>query len=97
VLEGKTDGKRASVGSVLRLSKKCAEIALDRPVEMLTNLKMNFRDVDENLAIKFFYGKVFENAAPNEKIHLVRFTSLPPEIDAYFQSHRQHSQISHTQ
>ena len=97
VLEGKTDGKRASVGSVLRLSKKCAEIALDRPVEMLTNLKMNFGDVDENLAIKFFYGKVFENAAPNEKIHLVRFTSLPPEIDAYFQSHRQHSQISHTQ
>jgi class 3 adenylate cyclase len=97
VLEGKTDGKRESVGSVMRLSKKGAEIALDRPVEMLTNLKMNFRDVDENLAIKFFYGKVFENATVNEKIHLVRFTSLPPEIDAYFQSHRQHSQISHTQ
>ena len=91
VLEGKTDGRRESVGSVVRLSKKCAEIALDRPVETLTNLKMNFRDVDENLAIKFFYGKVFENAAPNKKIHLVRFTSLPPEIDAYFQSHRQHS------
>jgi class 3 adenylate cyclase len=91
VLEGKTDGRRESVGSVVRLSKKCAEIALDRPVETLTNLKMNFRDVDENLAIKFFYGKVFENAAPNKKIQLVRFTSLPPEIDAYFQSHRQHS------
>jgi len=91
VLEGKTDGRRESVGSVVRLSKKCAEIALDRPVETLTNLKMNFRDVDENLAIKLFYGKVFENATPNKKIHLVRFTSLPPEIDAYFQSHRQHS------
>ena len=97
VLEGKTDGRRESVGSVLRLSKKGAEIALDRPVETLTNLKMNFRDVDENLAIKFFYGKIFENATPSEKIHLVRFTSLPPEIDAYFQSHRQHSLISNTQ
>jgi hypothetical protein len=63
---------------------------------MLTNLKMNLRDVDENLAIKFFYGKVFENSTTNEKIHLVRFTSLPPEIDAYFQSHRQHSATAHT-
>ena len=96
VLEGKTDGKRESAGSVIRLSKKGAEITLDRPVGMLTNLKMNLRDVDENLAIKFFYGKVFENSTTNEKIHLVRFTSLPPEIDAYFQSHRQHSTIAHT-
>ena len=96
VLQGKTVGKRELSGSVIRLSKKCAEVIIDQPVEMLSNLKMNLRDVDENLAIKYFYGKVVEIKTKSEKIHTVRFTSLPPEIDAYFQSHRQHSRISHT-
>jgi len=96
VLQGKTVGKRELSGSVIRLSKKCAELIIDQPVEMLSNLKMNLRDVDENLAIKYFYGKVVESKTKSEKIHTVRFTSLPPEIDAYFQSHRQHSRISHT-
>jgi hypothetical protein len=54
---------------------------------------MNLRDVDKNLVIKYFYGKVIEQAEKNEKIHMVRFTSVPPEIDAYFQSHLQHSMI----
>jgi class 3 adenylate cyclase len=96
VLEGKTDGKRRLDGSVIRLSKKCAEIVLDRPVEILKNLKLNLRDVDENLSIKHFYGKVIEYQDNNKKVHLVRFTSVPPEVDAYFQSHRQHSAILHT-
>ncbi len=94
VLEGKTDAERGLAGSVIRLSKKGAEILSDAPLEVLTNLKMNLRDVDANLAVKHFYGKVIEGAAKNEKIHLVRFTSVPPEIDAYFQSHRLHSSIS---
>lgn len=96
VLQGKSVGKRELGGSVIRLSKKCAEVLTNQPLEMLLNLKMNLRDVDENLAIKYFYGKVIENGTESEKIHTVRFTSLPPEIDAYFQSHRQHSTISHT-
>ena len=93
VLEGKADGKRGLDGSMIRLSKKGAEILFDKPVEMLTNLKMNLRDVDANLAIKHFYGKVIGYPGKNEKIHMVRFTSVPPEVDAYFQSHRQHSEI----
>jgi hypothetical protein len=96
VLEGKTDGKRGLDGSVIRLSKKSAEIILDRPVEILKNLKLNLRDVDENLSIKHFYGKVIEHQDNNKMVHLVRFTSVPPEVDAYFQSHRQHSAILHT-
>ncbi len=95
VLEGKTDAERELDGSMIRLSKKCAEILLNGFVGVLTNLKMNLRDVDANLAIRYFYGKVIEYAGKNEKIHLVRFTSVPPEIDAYFQSHRQHSTILH--
>jgi len=76
---------------LIRLSKKCAEIVLDGPVEILTNLKMNLRDVDENLVIKDFYGKVIENSWQKEHVQLVRFTSVPSEVDAYFQSHRQHA------
>jgi len=91
VLEGKAVGKIGLEGYVIRLSRKCAEIVLDAPLEMLTNLKMNLADVYENLANKDFYGKVIEQPANNEQIHLVRFTSVPSEVDAYFQSHLQHA------
>ena len=29
-----------------------------------------------------------ERSGENGQTHVVRFTSLPPEVDAYFQSHR---------
>jgi len=90
-LEGKDVGKKGLQGSVVRLSKKCAEIILDRPLEMLTNLKMNLGDVDENLSARDFYGKVVERTGENGEGHVIRFTSVPSEVDAYFQSHRQHA------
>jgi class 3 adenylate cyclase len=89
VLEGKDVGKKGLEGSVVRLSNKCAEIILDRPLEMLTNLKMNLGDVDEKLSARDFYGKVIERSGKKEPTQLVRFTSVPPEVDAYFQAHRQ--------
>jgi len=91
VLEGKAVGKIGLEGSMIRLSRKCAEIVLDAPVMMLANLKLNLGNVDENLALKDFYGKVIEQLNNNEQSHLVRFTSVPPEVDAYFQSHLQHA------
>ncbi len=91
MLEGKDVGKKGLEGSVLRLSTKSAEVALDTPVKILTNLKMNLGDVDENLGARDFYGKVIERSGENGQTHVIRFTSLPPEVDAYFQSHRQHA------
>jgi hypothetical protein len=58
---------------------------------MLANIKMNLEDVDENLSIRDFYGKVIEHPGNNEDVRMVRFTSVPSEVDAYFQSHRQHA------
>ncbi len=87
VLEGKDVGKKGLQGSVVRLSKKCAEIILDRPLEMLTNLKMNLGDVDEKLSARDFYGKVIERPGKIGQSHVVRFTSVPSEVDAYFQAH----------
>jgi PAS domain S-box-containing protein len=91
MLEGKDVGKTGLGGSVFRLSKSSAEVVFDAPVKTLTNLKMNLGDVDENLAARDFYGKVIDRSGEDEQTHLVRFTSVPPEVDAYFQSHRQHA------
>lgn len=90
VLEGKDAGGKGLQGSVIRLSEKTAVIAMYEPFEPLTNLKMNLEDVDEKLSVKYFYGKVIEHSEENAQTYVVRFTSIPPEVDAYFQSHRQH-------
>ena len=91
VLEGKDIGRKGLKGSMVRLSKTWAEIALGAPVEMLTNLKMNLGDVDENLSARHFYGKVIKRSGEKGPTQLIRLTSVPPEVDAYFQALRQHA------
>ena len=90
-LEGKDIGKKGLGGSVIRLSEGCAEITLSGPVEILTNLKMNFMDVDEKLSAKDFYGKVIKRSEEYEQAYVVHFTSVPPEVDAYFQALRKYA------
>jgi adenylate cyclase len=89
VLAGKDVGKKELQGFVVRLSKNCAEIKLGGPVDVLTNLKMNLANVDEKLSARDFYGKVIEGLGNKGPKQLIRFTSVPPEIDAYFQAHIQ--------
>lgn len=91
VLEGKDVVKKGLKGVIAQLSKNCAEITLGIPVEVMTNLKMNLADVDEKLSARNFYGKVIERSGEEEQIHLVHFTSVPPEVDAYFQAHMQYA------
>ena len=91
VLEGKNIGKKELEGSVIKLTKNCAEMSLAGPISILTNLKMSLRDVDEKLSNKHFYGKVVERSGKGGPTQLIRFTSVPPEIDAYFQAHLQHT------
>jgi len=89
ILEGEDIGKKGLQGTVVRLAKNCAEIILKDPVDKLTNLKMNLGDVDENLSVRDFYGKVLRNTDEDGETHLVHFTSVPPSVDAYFQAFRQ--------
>ena len=91
VLEDKNIGKKGLKGSIVRVSKNCAEIKLSVPVEVMSNLKMNLGDVDEKLSSKDFYGKVIKRSEEKGEIHIVRFTSVPPEIDAYFQALMQYA------
>ena len=92
VLEGKDVGREGLEGSIIRISKNSAEIALGTPPETMTDLRLNLADVDEKLSVKNFYGKVMTPAEGEGPIYLVYFTSLPPEVDAYFQAHRRHAE-----
>jgi adenylate cyclase len=91
LLESKDVGAEKHTGFISRLSKNGAEIILSEPVSILANLKMNLGDVDEKLAAKDFYGKAIKQAEDDEQIYAVRFTSVPPEVDAYLQALRQHA------
>ena len=52
---------------------------------------MNLGQVDEGLMGKDFYGKVIGHSADSRETHLVRFTSVPPEVGSYFQAHREYA------
>ena len=90
VLGGKHVAKQGVKGRIVRLSKKSCEVALTEPLALLANLKMNLEDVDEELRAKDFYGKVIEQSRAEASAYLVRFTAIPPEINAYFQALRQY-------
>jgi len=91
VLEGKHVEKKGVECFMTRLSRKCAEIILAEPVELLNNLKMNLVEVDQELACKDFYGKVIGHSGEERHSHVVRFTSVPAEVRSYFQAHRQYA------
>jgi len=91
ILEGKHVGKEGLECFVVRLSKKSAEIVLDEPIEQFTNLKLNLKDVYEELAVKDFYGKITELSGKDGNRCLIRFTSVPPEVVSYFLAHQQYA------
>ena len=91
IIGGKHVSKKGHLGQVIRLSRKGAEIELKEPFEILTNLKMNLGKVTEELAAKDFYGKIIEREGKSAQTQMVRFTSVPPEVDGYFQAHLQYN------
>jgi adenylate cyclase len=91
VLEGKHVGKKRLQGNAIRLSIKSVEIVLDDRIELLTNLKMDLGDVGDGLPGNDFYGKVIKRLSKDGYIHVIRFTSIPPEIVAYFHAIRKYA------
>jgi hypothetical protein len=87
LFRGTDVGEKELEGTIVRLSKKCAEITLCGPISVLTDIRMKLEDVDENLSSRDFYGKVIDRPGEKGPTQLIRFTSVPPEIDAYFQAH----------
>ena len=93
ILTGKSLEEKVTEGSIVRLSQNCAEIVMEKQLSPLTNLKMSLGNVDEKLATRHFYGKVVQDSEAKGVGQLVRFTSVPPELDAYFQAHIQHTML----
>ena len=91
MLEGKNVSDKSFEGFFVKLSKKSAEMVLDGPVDLLTNLKMNLGAVYEQLAVKEFYGKVIECSEKDGHCYVVRFTSVPPEVVSYFLAHQEYA------
>jgi hypothetical protein len=78
-------------GFLVALSRKSVQLDSEGTLEPLTNLKMNLADIDEELSVKNFYGKVIERSRDKGLAHTVRLTAVPPEIAAYFHTFRLHA------
>ncbi len=92
---GKHTGKDSQNGKIVQLSKKSAEIVLETPVDQLANLKMGLIEVEDELMSKNFYGKKIDQSKENHSI--IRFTSIPPEINSYFHAYRHHAPGNQTE
>lgn len=90
ILEGKDVVESSFQGTIIRLSKNSAEVEVEYPMTAFSNLKLRLRNVHGRLATVDFYAKVIERPDKKGPFQLIRFTSAPPEVDAYFQAHLHH-------
>jgi len=87
ILDGsKHVGKDEQKGYILRLSPRSAKIRVETSLEPLMNLRLNLCDVSEVLSQKDFFGKIIKDSSRDKQTYILRFTSVPPEISAYFQA-----------
>jgi class 3 adenylate cyclase len=89
LLEGKNVGGKGLECSALALSRHGAHVRFGAPVELMANVRLNLNGVDEALASKDLYGKITRHVDEQGEVYLVTFTSVPAELDAYFQAHLQ--------
>ncbi len=90
-LEGKTGGRAGEEGYVRSLARHCLELAVDRPLEPMVNLRLNLDGVGEALAGRDFYGKVVVGGDGVGAPAVVRLTSVPPEVDAFLEALRRYA------
>jgi adenylate cyclase len=83
--------QKKAEGHMVRLSKAGCEVEFKDSVPTFTNIRVNFADVDDDLGNKDFYGKVMGQFVNSGGRYVIRFTSTPPEVNAYLKAHRQHS------
>ncbi len=84
VLDGKQAGGAMHRGSIIKLLTDIAEIKSDTKVSRLDNLKMALFDEDGYEVTSALYAKVTGNVSDVPAVFRVNFTSVPPEIKAYF-------------
>ncbi len=86
ILEGKHAGDEAHHGMVIRMLDTTAEIEADVPAEKLMNLKISVADMEGNEIATDLYAKVTRKVSDHPIIFRVRFTSIPPEAEAFLKT-----------
>jgi len=82
VVESSHVGVESRRGAFTKIARKSAELRLEAPVPPLSNLKMRLLGSDGNELPGTLYGKVVASVPGSSSRYSVRFTSVPPEIDA---------------
>jgi PAS domain S-box-containing protein len=82
VVESSQVGGESRRGAFTKLARKWAEARLESPVPPLSNLKMRLVGSDGKELPGTLYGKVVASVSGSSSRYSVRFTSVPPEIDA---------------
>ena len=85
-LDGKKVTGKGVPGSLLQLSERSAILNLSEPLKTMMNIKLNLSEAPGKLAQRDFYGKIMALLQEDGKDIRIRFTSIPPEVDAYFQA-----------
>jgi adenylate cyclase len=83
IVEADYLGGESYTGRLTKLSPKAAEVHLEKPVYLLSNLKMHLASVGgENIA-GALYAKIVGTMPENPTICSIRFTSSSPEIETF--------------
>jgi PAS domain S-box-containing protein len=82
VVESSQVGVESRRGALTKLARKSAELRLEGPVPPLSNLKLRLIAPDGKEMPGTLYGKVVASVSGSSARFSVRFTSVPPEIDA---------------
>ena len=82
MVESSQVGGESRRGAFTKLARKWAEARLESPVPPLSNLKMRLVGSDGKELPGTLYGKVVASVSGSSSRYSVRFTSVPPEIDA---------------
>ncbi len=105
ILEGKHVGENVFPGAMLKLSAKGAQIVTNQGKNSLppglTNIKLNLINVCKTEETEDIYAKVLEyspeqakSSANGQNQFFIRFTSKPPDVEAYLREQYQLIQAS---
>jgi adenylate cyclase len=85
LLEGKHLGDAVCTGSLVKLSPKDGEVRSEEAVEPLSDIKIQLMSNDGEELPGDLYAKVMGTLSDDSRGFAVRFTSVPPEVAAFFQ------------
>ena len=91
-LSGKDISRVQRKGHIVEISSSAIILEVKEQMSMMQNIKINLLHVPQKIKSKDIYGKVLETKSNDNAQNLfhIRCTSVPPEIDGYFQALRQH-------